>query len=416
MASLLRGHLENSFLLLWLLLVYLWIVLLFFSASLPASSLLFTTLLFAGHIVLYGGGTFFAQRGYQRPLILIGLIGSVILLGSLVRNANILLGLYLALCVEAFYLLGQTRITAGCIVVCLLLFWINLKSIHNSFGFGYNFIPPLLFIGGFVVLQAQQTNVHRRTQILLRELEEAHNGLKSAHAQLTAYALQLESLTREAERHRLARELHDTQSQGLVGLLLQLEAINSHLTHQRYERASTLVVQAIYRSRDTLAAARQAIDDLRANGISPSDLPEAVQEEIDHLVTTTNIHCHSDLPVLSLVPASFCEYTLRVITEGLTNIARHAQATEARVCALSNNTGIIVEISDNGIGFDPLSAEQLVGHYGLLGLRERAHLIQGQFEVISSPGKGTTLRFALPQIKERTNDNRATDSYSRGDC
>ncbi len=77
------------------------------------------------------------------------------------------------------------------------------------------------------------------------------------------------------------------------------------------------------------------------------------------------------------------------------NITRHAQATRAWICANCDQQGCTFEIGDDGIGFDPEAAVRQAGHYGLLGLRERARLLQGHLQIISAPGKGTTIRLRL---------------------
>ena len=78
------------------------------------------------------------------------------------------------------------------------------------------------------------------------------------------------------------------------------------------------------------------------------------------------------------------------------NIARHAQATRAWICTNCDQQDLTFEIGDDGIGFDPEAVAQQAGHYGLLGLRERARLLQGHLQIISAPGKGTVIRLQLP--------------------
>jgi len=87
--------------------------------------------------------------------------------------------------------------------------------------------------------------------------------LESANRQLTEYAARVEDLTIAAERQRMARELHDTLSQGLAGLILQLEAADAHLAADRPERARGILEQSMEKARGTLKEARQVIDDLR---------------------------------------------------------------------------------------------------------------------------------------------------------
>jgi NarL family two-component system sensor histidine kinase YdfH len=155
------------------------------------------------------------------------------------------------------------------------------------------------------------------------------------------------------------------------------------------------VIQAIGRARTSLAAARSAIDDLRTETMLPTDLPHALEEEIGRFTTATGILCTTRFSTLSPVPLACSESILRSVAEGLLNIARHAQASQVWVCVDQHDQELAIEVRDNGRGFDP-SAVAGQGHYGLLGLRERARLLDGQFALLTAPGEGTTLRFLLP--------------------
>ncbi len=90
-----------------------------------------------------------------------------------------------------------------------------------------------------------------------------------------------------------------------------------------------------------------------------------------------------------------------VVTAGVTNIARHAQAAHAWVNVAESGDGLTVEIGDDGVGFDPAAAFDQPGHYGLLGMRERARLAGGTLKVESAPGAGTRVKIVLayPAVK-----------------
>lgn len=87
---------------------------------------------------------------------------------------------------------------------------------------------------------------------------------------------------------------------------------------------------------------------------------------------------------------------MRIVVEGLTNIARHAQASHAWVRIARANDQLEIEMRDDGCGFDPTAAASEPGHYGLLGMRECARLAGGTLAVESTPGKGTTLWLSVP--------------------
>jgi NarL family two-component system sensor histidine kinase YdfH len=146
------------------------------------------------------------------------------------------------------------------------------------------------------------------------------------------------------------------------------------------------------KARGTLAEARQAIDDLRRP--AERDLVEAVQREVDHFTIATGIHCDPQIKITVDVPDPIAETAIRAISEGLTNIARHARAKNVTLRLIGNETGLEIEICDDGVGFDPAAVE--AGHYGLLGMRERVRLAGGRLEVQSAPGKGTCILIHFP--------------------
>ena len=239
----------------------------------------------------------------------------------------------------------------------------------------------------YVVLYKRQVDARARAQSLLRDLEAANH-------QLSEYAARVEELTSAAERQRMARELHDTLSQGLAGLILQLEAVEAHLTGSRPERALQIVQEAKTTTRETLAESRQAIAELRQTG--SRDLEEAARQEAGHFTSSTGIPCQVEIALPEHLPVPVTETAIRVIAEGLTNIARHARAKNAslRVTSLTDSKELEIGIGDDGIGFDPASIE--AGHYGLLGMRERVRLAGGDFDVHSEPGKGTQIVIRFP--------------------
>ena len=234
-----------------------------------------------------------------------------------------------------------------------------------------------------VMLSLTQTRAHQRDQKLLRELA-------TAHEQLAAYAAQVQDLTLTTERQRMARELHDTLAQGLVGLKMQLETIDALLERQDVDQARGIVQQAMQRVRSALANARAAITDLRTE--LRGELSAAIVAEARHFAQMTGVPCSCSLTVP--LPDRHSEQVVRLVSEALTNISRHAHATRAWIRSSSEPGTILLEIGDNGVGFDP---EQVgAGHYGLAGLHERARSLGGQLHLSSELQVGTTLVLRLP--------------------
>jgi len=248
-------------------------------------------------------------------------------------------------------------------------------------------LSSMLVNGGFIVLLMVMFN----QQLIERQkAEELAESLESANAKLAASSAKIESLTLQNERQRMARELHDTLAQGVAGLVLQLEAVKAHLASNRTERASTIVEQSITRARSTLAESRAAIDDLRA---APANLSEAVREKIDRFIQATGIPCEMEISVNEnqLSPET-TNHALNILSESLTNIARHAQATQAHVKWMLQDQNLELEVRDNGKGFDV--KQNTSGHYGLIGMHERARLTGGMLS-IESDSNGTCVQFIV---------------------
>jgi NarL family two-component system sensor histidine kinase YdfH len=248
-------------------------------------------------------------------------------------------------------------------------------------------ISSVLINGGFIVLFMVVLNQQLAERQKAMDLAES---LESANAKLAASAAKIESLTLQNERQRMARELHDTLAQGVAGLVLQLEAVKAHIGANRTERAAAIVDQSLSRARSTLAESRAAIDDLRA---APASLPEAVHEKTERFTQATGIPCELEISINeNQLPAETTSHALNILSEALANIARHAQATQVDVKFSIQNQTLKMEIRDNGKGFDV--NHEVSGHYGLLGMRERARLTGGNL-VIESNANGTRIHFMV---------------------
>lgn len=221
------------------------------------------------------------------------------------------------------------------------------------------------------------------------------NELDAAHRQVTEYAMQVENLTLNAERTRMARELHDTLAQGLTGTILQLEALEAYLEIGEHTKAASIAAKTKQRARAALADSRRAIDDLRTQSLDEIPLIESVQREISRFSEATGISYTLDLPPALLLPEATRAHLLRCISEGLSNIARHAAASHICLSITREGSLLEVQLKDNGVGFNVEAARSLNGHYGLMGMRERARLIGAEFDVRSAIGSGTVIRLRL---------------------
>jgi NarL family two-component system sensor histidine kinase YdfH len=246
-----------------------------------------------------------------------------------------------------------------------------------------------LFAVVFALGYRRQVDARAEVQSLLDELG-------AAHQQLAAHALRIEELTRTAERQRMARELHDTLAQGLAGLILLIEAANDHLRDQRSGRATSILEHALARARQSLAEARQAIEGLREVQPGADDLESIVRSEADRFTRATGVPCRVEVTSSRPIGSGLCEDARRILAEALSNVARHARARSVTVSTSADDGQVVLNVRDDGLGFEPALAEGRAGHYGLVGMRERARLAGATLTVESAPGSGTCVRVRLP--------------------
>jgi two-component system, NarL family, sensor histidine kinase YdfH len=305
------------------------------------------------------------------------------------RNIGVTLGLTMALVGETIGLYGVSPrglLASLYYLVCSIGFYIWRSGVSQIGWWLIAIIPMLVFVVIYVELYSRQVKANNRAQELLKELE-------SANRQLTEYAAQVEDLTIAAERQRMARELHDTLSQGLAGLILQLEAVDANLAADKIEKSRKILQQTMESARSTLANARLAIDDLRQP--QSSDCEKSLQEIAARFSKETSIPCELDVHVLQALEKPVTEAITRITSEALANIILHAKAAHVSIKAVVESRDLVFDIHDDGIGFNPASIPA-TGHYGLIGMDERARLIGGHISIKSEPGQGTTISLRIP--------------------
>jgi NarL family two-component system sensor histidine kinase YdfH len=319
-------------------------------------------------------------------IIVQGLLAFVI---ALLTNAvGMVFALFMGLIGESVGLLGFKR--RGLLALAYFLLLSSISFVHivgtsSLVWWALGTIPIVLFIVIYVTLYVRQAEARAQAQTLLRELEQANK-------QLSEYADRVEDLTIANERQRMARELHDTLSQGLAGLILQLEAADANLGNNRPEKARAIVQQSMENARTALEGARRVIDDLRHP--EPAELAEAIRLEAIRFTDITGIPCEIHFTITVPIAETTREAIIRSVTEAFNNIAHHADATQVTLDGINDENTLILSIKDNGKGFDPDRIP--TGHYGILGIRERIHLAGGQLNIESTPRLGTTLRFQFP--------------------
>ncbi|MFL0495394.1 sensor histidine kinase [Priestia megaterium] len=287
-------------------------------------------------------------------------------------------------------LVGQAIGTAGrkknyLFLMILILFTINtLVMVPDKIidTFLIITLPIMVVIVSYAVIFFNQVNARIRTQYMLEEIELTHQ--------------QVERLTLHNERQRMARDLHDTLAQGVAGLKMQLEATNVHLTKGNDKRAKEIVVQSMKRVSELLADARLAIDNLRLHTKEKYDFQQSIIEEVQYFTVTTGLECHFEFRVMQQLSSTISEHCLRIISECLSNIARHAKATNVWVRIEEKEKVLFVSVKDDGIGFNTDMKINNDNHYGLLGIQERVRIIGGKVDIDSEENKGTNVQINIP--------------------
>ena len=229
---------------------------------------------------------------------------------------------------------------------------------------------------------------------LVSRLRQQQRSLADANARLSHYASTLESLTVSRERNRLAHELHDTLAHSLTAISVQLETVKAYWSVDR-KKARQLLDSSLTATRSGLEETRRALKSLRATPLEELGLGSALRQLAESAASRGSLDLELALPdpLPSLSPdVEQCLY--RIAQEALENVLAHAGAKHLALSLSQTEAAVTLTVRDDGAGFDPARAEKS-GHFGLLGMRERAAMAGGEFKVESGPGKGTTVTLTI---------------------
>jgi signal transduction histidine kinase len=238
------------------------------------------------------------------------------------------------------------------------------------------------------------------------ELRQAHDQLEERVKDRTAQLklqitarkeLELQSKATLAERTRLAQELHDTLEQSLTGVALQLDT-----TTRLFEKETDSAKHHLEMARTLVAESQMEVHrsvwNLRCRALQQFDLPGAL------LMSSQQITGGSSLRVemkahgrVRPLPETVEDNLLRIAQEALTNVIKHSGATLTEIDLDYGPKNVVLQVKDNGKGFalDDCAGPR-EGHFGLLGISERAKRLHGQITFSSAPDAGTTVRVQIP--------------------
>jgi signal transduction histidine kinase/ligand-binding sensor domain-containing protein len=199
------------------------------------------------------------------------------------------------------------------------------------------------------------------------------------------------------ERARLAREIHDTLAQGFVGISSQLDAVAITMK-EGAGRAREYLEVARKMAHHSLTEARRSVMDLRASVLDDQDLPAALQAGAQQWVAGSAVAVQVDIsgPARKL-PDEVEQHVLRIAQEAVINVTKHAAAKTVRIQLRMETGRLYLSIEDDGRGFEQQEAfSEAGGHFGLIGMRERAARIGGKMNVQSEQGHGTKVEVMVP--------------------
>jgi signal transduction histidine kinase len=224
---------------------------------------------------------------------------------------------------------------------------------------------------------------------LVSHLRSQQESLKAANERISHHASTLENLTISRERNRMSRELHDTVVHTLSGLALQLEAAKAYLEVNPIT-AKGLIDQSLNATRLGLQETRRAIKALRASPIDDLGLMDALTQLAQNAAKRANLMLRIELPEKNIILSPDIEQCVfRIAQEALENVVHHANAKNLLVKLKISNNDLELLVEDDGIGFHPQESLTPAGHFGLVGMKERAQLVGGNLTISSQPNCGT---------------------------
>lgn len=241
----------------------------------------------------------------------------------------------------------------------------------------------------------------------LEEARKANRRLEASLAQIAGLQRQLLVQAREAgvldERQRMAREIHDTLAQGLIGIITQLQAAEQ-AGGQAPDRWQSHFAAATRLARESLGEARRSVDALRPQPLETAGLGDALSGVTDRWSALHGVSAEATTTGTPRPMPSEAELALlRAAQEALSNVARHAAATTVVLTLAYQAHEVTLDVRDDGCGFDPCAARVPVparatggGGFGLKAMRERIEDLSGTVRVRSAPGSGTTVSARVP--------------------
>jgi PAS domain S-box-containing protein len=223
------------------------------------------------------------------------------------------------------------------------------------------------------------------------KLNDAMDALAKSDRQRRALFARLVTVE-EQERARIARTIHDDSIQYLASVAIGIEVLRARTAGLGLEADIDRLTGAV---RTAIATLRDLLTELRPPLLDTEGLEAAVRSTLDQITAEAGVASSLRAELSEEPPVDVAVILYRVVQEALMNVRKHADATRVQVVLASDRDGVSLTVTDNGKGFDT-TANRRPDHLGLAGMRERAELAGGWFEIESVPDGGTTVRAWFP--------------------
>lgn len=230
------------------------------------------------------------------------------------------------------------------------------------------------------------------SRVRIEELQKTERELEKSYSELRKLAAYREGV-RESERKRIAQDLHDELGQKLSGLRMALS-----LLRMRYGADNSPLTEEVAKIKEHIDETIQVVRDVAAQ-LRPSVLDmgiaSALEWQAEGFTKLSGIPCELAVDAGEIAMNEEQAISVfRIVQESFTNIMRYAHPRHVAVCLRREDAGYLLEIADDGSGFDPAALHR--NTFGLMGMRERALALGAEFRLHSAPGQGTRISISIP--------------------
>ena len=325
---------------------------------------------------------------------------SLIFYGTVLGYLHILPTLYLIVVMRSCFLFKSVGrwIVTGLVFILFLgdQYKYTMQSMpdvpEQQVHFGMHIVAETLVFGLGVFFVLQLTNK------VLSE-RQMKQKLAQANEQLREYSQKVEELATVQERNRIARDIHDSLGHALTSLNIQMQTAVK-LWEKKPIQAYSFLTQAQSLGKMAMQEVRRSISTLREDAKEERPLEARIETLVDDYRKGTELFICTNICRCDSVSKPIAKAIYRIVQESLTNIFKYAEATEVHIHLRTTSEEFNLTVEDNGKGFDP---KQNLSGFGLRGMQERVTIINGEFQLITSPGKGCRIEVKIPHVKSSEN-------------